>query len=79
MAWAEDGSAIFAFSRGELPTNVWRIDLATGERKLWREISPPDRTGVEGVASVRMTADAATFAYSYYQRLSALYVVEGLL
>jgi len=79
MDWSEDGSAIFTFSRGELPTKVWRIDLATGERKLWREISPPDRTGVEGVASVRMSSDAATFAYSYYQRLSTLYVVEGLL
>jgi hypothetical protein len=79
IAWSEDGSGIFVFSRGELPGKMWRIDLATGERKLWREISPPDRTGVEGVASIRMTADASTFAYSYYQRLSALYVVEGLL
>jgi WD40 repeat protein len=79
MDWSEDGSALFTFSRGELPAKVWRIDLATGERKVWREISPPDRTGVEGVASIRMTADASTFAYSYYQRLSALFVVEGLL
>jgi len=79
VSWAEDGGAVFLFSRGELPARGWRIDVKTGERELWREISPPDRTGVEGVASIRMTADAATFAYSYYQRLSALYVVEGLL
>jgi Tol biopolymer transport system component len=78
MDWSEDGSAVFTYSRGELPAKVWRIDLKTGERTLWREISPPDRTGVMGVASVRMTSDAATFAYSYYQRLSTLCVVEGL-
>ncbi len=76
--WSAEGDAIFVFTRGEVPARVWRIDLETGERKLWREISPPDRTGVEGIATVRMTADAASFAYSYYQRLSGLYVVEGL-
>ncbi len=78
VSWSPEGDGIFVFSRGELPAKVWRIDLKTGERKLWREISPADRTGVEGIASVRMTPDGSTFAYSYYQRLSGLYVVEGL-
>ena len=79
VGWSGDQSAIFVFMRGELPARMCRIDLKTGERKLVREISPPDHTGVEGLASLRMTPDASTFAYSYYQALSALYVVEGLL
>lgn len=78
VAWSADGGAIFVFSRGELPAKVWRIDLETGERKLFREISPLDATGVEGVAVVRMAADAPALAYSYYQRMSRMYVVEGL-
>lgn len=78
IAWSADGRAIFVFSRGELPGKVWRIDLETGERKLFREISPVDATGVEGVAVVRMAADGASLAYSYYQRMSRMYVVEGL-
>lgn len=78
VSWSTEGDALFVFARGELPGKVWRIDLKTGDRKLWREISPADRTGVEGIAAVRMTPDSETFAYSYYQRLSGLFVVEGL-
>jgi hypothetical protein len=66
------------FTRGELPVKIWRIDLASGERKLFREISPPDSTGVEGIAIARMTPDGRAFAYSYYQRMSRMYTVEGL-
>jgi len=78
VAWAAEGDAIFVFARGELPGKVWRIDLETGERKLWREITPPDATGSDGLASVRMAADGVSFAYSYYQRMSRMYLVEGL-
>ncbi len=78
IRWSKDGSAVFAFTRGELPSKVHRIDLATGERKLWRELSPSDATGVEGLTGIRMTDDEQGYAYSYSQRLNDLYVVEGL-
>ena len=78
VAWSAEGDAIFVFARGELPGQVWRIDLSSGERKLWREITPPDATGSDGLAAVRMAADGASFAYSYYQRMSRMYLVEGL-
>jgi Tol biopolymer transport system component len=78
ISWSAEGDAIFVFTRGEMPGKVSLIDLATGQRKLWREISPSNRTGVEGLAAVRMTPDGSTLAYSYYQRLNRLFVVEGL-
>jgi len=78
VGWSAKGDAVYLFLRGELPVNIWRLDLVTGERTLHREISPPDRTGVEGIASARMTPDEKSLAYSYYQRLSRMYTVEGL-
>jgi Tol biopolymer transport system component len=78
VRWSADGSALFAFGRGELPGKLVRVDLATGERKLWKELSPSDPTGVEGLTSVRMSHDEDAFAYCYAQRLNDLYVVEGL-
>ena len=78
VSWSEKGDALYLFTRGELPVKIWRIDLASGERKLFREISPPDSTGVEGIAIARMTPDGRGFAYSYYQRMSRMYTVEGL-
>jgi len=78
IRWSVDGRAIFVFTRGELPAKVFRVDLATGERKLWKELAPSDPTGVEGLTMVRMTQDEDAYAYSYAQRLNDLYVVEGL-
>jgi hypothetical protein len=78
IGWSADGKALYAFTRGELPAKVFRIDLATGERKLWKELSPSDPTGVEGLTTVRMSHDEQSFAYSYAQRLNDLFVVEGL-
>jgi len=76
--WSADGKALYAFTRGELPGRVFRIDLETGERKLWKELSPPDPTGLEGLTGVRMSHDEQSFAYSFAQRLNDLFVVEGL-
>src|SRR6185295_4724503 len=78
IGWSAEGDAVYVFSRGQLPTQVWRIDLKTGARTLHREISPADKTGVEGIASARMTPDGRILVYSYYQRLSWMYTVEGL-
>ncbi|MEP7028493.1 MAG: protein kinase [Candidatus Eisenbacteria bacterium] len=78
IRWSTDGRAIFVFTRGELPAKIFRIDLETGERKLWKELAPSDPTGVEGLTMVRLAQDEQTYAYSYAQRLNDLYVVEGL-
>jgi Tol biopolymer transport system component len=78
VKWSQDGKSIIAFSRGELPSKGTRIDIATGERHPWRELSPADATGVEGITIVALTRSEDAFAYSYSQRLNDLYVVEGL-
>jgi Tol biopolymer transport system component len=78
VAWSPKGDAVYVFNRGEVPAKVWRIELASGARTLFREISPFDATGVEGIATARMTPDGKALAYSYYQRLSRMYTVEGL-
>jgi eukaryotic-like serine/threonine-protein kinase len=78
IRWSEDGAAAYVFGRGELPAKIFKIDIATGERTLWKELSPPDPTGVEGITSIRMTPAGDAYGYSYAQRLNDLYVVEGL-
>jgi len=79
FGWSADGSALFLFQRGALPAKSFRIDVATGERKLYRELSPADRTGVDGLTRISMTPDEATLVFSYPQSLCDLYVIEGLL
>ncbi|HTM00800.1 MAG TPA: protein kinase [Candidatus Omnitrophota bacterium] len=78
IRWSDDGTSAFVFGRGELPAKIFKIDIASGERTLWKELSPPDPTGVEGITSIRMTPVGDSYGYSYAQRLNDLYVVEGL-
>ena len=78
FGWSADGKALFAFQRGTLPANSYRIDIATGERTHYRELAPSDSTGVDGLTRVVMTPDESTLVFSYPQSLCDLYVIEGL-
>ena len=64
----------------EVPARIYRIDLATGVKTLWKEIEPTDPTGVIGIGQVEFNADQTGYAYTYRRaEASDLYVVEGLL
>jgi hypothetical protein len=62
----------------EFPTRVLRIDVATGRQELVRKLLPGDSAGVYRLRNVTLTPDGKTYAYSYGQSLSDMYVVEGL-
>ena len=78
IRWSPDGRHIFAFARGELPAKVYRVNVETGERTLWKELAPSDPTGVDGLTNMKMPPKADAYSYGYSQRLNDLYVVEGL-
>ena len=78
FAWAQDGKALLTYTRGTLPSVVSRVDLTTGEHTVVREITPADRTGVDGITHVVMTPDEKAVAFSYAQVLGDLYVIRGL-
>jgi len=78
VRWSPDGAALIVFGRGQLPGKVFRVDLATRKREVMRELTPSDPTGVEGLTGVRISGDGTGFIYGYMQRLSQLYIVEGL-
>jgi eukaryotic-like serine/threonine-protein kinase len=61
-----------------VPVQVTRVDLATGRREPWKEISPSDPAGVQSIPSLRFSADGKSYAYSTFRVLSDLYVVDGL-
>ena len=51
---------------------------ATGEKELWKQISPPDPAGITSVSTVQLTPDLKSYFYTYQRDLSDLYLVEGL-
>jgi eukaryotic-like serine/threonine-protein kinase len=75
--WTKDGRALWVFRRGELPACVHRIDLTTGDRRLWKCLRPHDAAGVQSITDFRITPDGTAYAYGYRRVLSDLYVMKN--
>jgi eukaryotic-like serine/threonine-protein kinase len=76
--WSQDARSIFLYRTGEVPAKVYRLDLATGKKTVWKEIAPLDPTGVSTIGPILMTPDGKTYVYGFHRTLGDLYLVEGL-
>jgi Tol biopolymer transport system component len=77
IRWSGDGRFLYV-RVGDLPVRVYKLDPGTARRELWKELMPADPAGVRFIESIRLTPDGASYAYSYSQFLSTLYLAEGL-
>ena len=78
IAWTSDGRSLFVYRLGEVPTTVNKLDLATGRKQLWKQLAPPDVSGVTDISSVLITPDGNNYVYEYGRTLSDLYLVNDL-
>jgi Tol biopolymer transport system component len=80
LQWTGDGKSIVVRGSEEMPMTLYRIDLATGKRELWKQLSPLDQTGFmefgAGPTSVRMTPDLRFYAYTYVSDLESLVQID---
>ncbi len=74
--WSADGRTLFVSRRG-VRLDVFRIDVQTGKRQLWRSFELPDPAGAQ-LSSFLVTPDGRSYAYVYLRTLDELYLVEGL-
>jgi len=78
ITFSSDSRSLYVYQPGELPARVYRLDLQTGQRTLWRQLMPSDPAGVETIGPILMTPDAKTCVFGYHRMLADLYLVEGL-
>jgi Tol biopolymer transport system component len=78
ITWSEDGRSIYLYRTGEVPAKVYRLELASGKKSVWKEIAPLDPTGVSTIGPILMTPDGKTYVYGFHRTLGDLYLVEGL-
>ncbi len=78
IAWTSDGRSLYVYRLGEVPATVNRVDLATGRKELWKQLVPPDVSGVTDISSVLITPDGKNYVYEYGRTLSDLYLVNDL-
>ncbi|HVO12773.1 MAG TPA: winged helix-turn-helix domain-containing protein [Vicinamibacteria bacterium] len=72
-----DGRSLYV-REGSVPAQVFRIDLASGARTAWGQLSPPSATGVGHVWSLQITPDGQGYAYTHGFFLEDLFLVDGL-
>ncbi len=78
-AWSSDEKYLHVMRRGSLPAKLIQVDWKTGERRLWKEIAPPDPAGVNDISGITIVQDGRYYVYSYRQQLSELHMVKGLI
>jgi len=78
ITWSSDGQSLYIYQPGELPARVYRLDMKSGQRTLWKELMPSDPAGVENIGPIYMTPDAKTCVFGYHRNLADLYLVEGM-
>lgn len=76
--WAEDGKSVYVFRPNVYPVRIVKLNVATGERKVIREINPEDPVGLDAVYTARVSRDEKSIAYCYQRTLSELYLVSDL-
>jgi hypothetical protein len=76
--WSGDGRSLFLFSRDNWPCQLHRLDLITEQVGLWRQVAPPDPTGVLMCNRILPSADGRSYAYQYGRCLTDIVVAEGL-
>jgi hypothetical protein len=78
IQWSADGRELFIGALGRFPVKIWRLDLATGQRRLWKELKPTDTLGVARLDSICVAPDGHSYAYSFMRILASdLYLMEG--
>ena len=79
IRWTSDGKAVFALVTGSIPARVVRVDVATGRREPWKELAPPEQTGLIEIGPIFMTPDGLSYVYGYGRSATSdLYLIENL-
>jgi eukaryotic-like serine/threonine-protein kinase len=78
VAFSADGRSLWVFRRGEVPVHVFRVEIDSGRRTLWKTLVPPDPAGVYTITNFKVTPTGDAYFYGYARILSELYVVSGL-
>ena len=75
VRWSKDPRALYVSTPG-VPAYIERVDLDSGRREQIAEVGPLDRAGVLAVWPTGLSDDGRGYAYTYFRRLSRLFVVE---
>ena len=78
VRFTSDGRFLFVHEQAEVPLKVYRYEVASGSKELWKEVMPADAAGLNTISRIVVTPDGKAYAYSYFRVLSYLQLIDGL-
>jgi eukaryotic-like serine/threonine-protein kinase len=79
LRFTVDGRSLFLRPDArEFPARVFRLDVSTGRREVWKELMPGDPAGITQLSATAISEDGKTVFFTYGRSLSDLYLAEGL-
>lgn len=78
FAWTSDPNFMFVNHWREVPVKIYRLNLTTGQKQLFKEVNPLDVTGLCDMSHIMFSNDGRSYVYGYTRLLSDLYLVKGL-
>jgi len=79
VGWGADSQSLYVHPLdGDLPVRIDALDLRSGRRERFKEITPPDLQAFSGIRRIVVAPGGRAYAYQYGQYLCILYVIEGL-
>jgi Tol biopolymer transport system component len=78
FTWTSDPHVLYVFKARLSPIKVFRLNIDTGQRQLFKEIELADISGICGPTHLIFSPDGRAYVYGYVQLLSDLYLVSGL-
>jgi eukaryotic-like serine/threonine-protein kinase len=76
FAWTSDPKFMYVQSK-QIPIRIYRLDIVTGQRQLFEEVSPSVVTALF-LTQLVLSTDGRAYVYGYERVLSELYLVKGL-
>jgi Tol biopolymer transport system component len=73
IAWDQDGRHVFVAQERDAAATIYRLDLSTSKREVWKEIRPADPAGLLSIGRFYVTPSGNAYAYGATRYLSALY------
>ncbi len=76
LRWNQAGTTLLVQS-DSVPAKLLRVDVETGRSKPWKEIAAFDLPGIGLIWPAVLSHDERTLVYSFQQKLSEIFVVDG--
>ena len=76
IQWSDDSGALYVKGGGEFATKIYRVNIASGNRRQWKDIDPANKVGLVGLevnpGGIMITPDGKVCVYTYWTLLQQL-------